>query len=241
MVLIPFSRVYLGVHSVNQIAIGALISLNLILWTSEEKAEELLENCKLNPRLTRAISFLGVLLCTLIIGGSMLHNRHKGNDAEWKHWEGCRECEEDLFSKSHSQSAGMFLPFGILLGISFNLRVNFPKGLVDTKEQDCKFHFKRVIIFLIASLPASLLMGLAFALRMAIHEHIPTWYFFSYLIIFSLVAYIIGVFFIFYAPMLFAVYGVASKKDFYNTKILNINESTFSNIDVCETLSDDSY
>ena len=125
--------------------------------------------------------------------------------------------------------------------MSLNLKINFPRGLVDKKEQNFKFHLKRVFIFVIATLPATLLMGLSVALRMAIHEHLPTWYFYSYLIIFSVVAYIVGVFFIYYAPLLFAVYGVASKKDFYNTKILNFNESTFSNIDVCETLSDDSY
>lgn len=212
-VLVGLSRMIYGVHSMNQLMYGYLISTVVILAVTEERVKWALKTR--SPRFFKAI---GIALCAVSVASIVslyFINRSRKQDPQWwKYWDRCPNCQGNFANTQLVNLASLlFLP-GLIFGIGVNLDSS-SKGSLEFLETKKFIYIRRLGVFLstVAVIVLVCLVVSLVVIPLDISEIEKPFVFKSVLVALSL--FFTSILMTASGPLIFQKLGLASKSDFY--------------------------
>lgn len=216
IVAICWSRLYLGVHSFNQVLFGFTLSLVLYLFFDRATFESIIK--KMNCNIVLRIGQLLLIVTPLIVYIYYWVMTRRTQPTNWKYWSRCRKCEGTFAYKQVQNLAILFSIPAFLIGSAKNISFGSQKlENITFAQKTSSNHGKR---FGLIMLVVAVFSIIAFAVQQLVplfqnkpkDEH-------SKNIANTFAAYIpqIGVFYFltFHINLLFIQFKVCYSEDFY--------------------------
>lgn len=119
--MIAISRVYLGVHSWNQVVMGSLISLVLISFFSDNQFLTLLRKANKQNRTDLIVGVVGLLFTSIVTAVTVYLREGSQPDPDQKYWDQCPSCQGSFLLKSFRDSGNQSFFWGVLVSVSLNI------------------------------------------------------------------------------------------------------------------------
>lgn len=211
--MIGISRIALGLHSWNQVLVGILVSIIVILILDRDSFYSFLDKTT-EKKKTLLIGSIIFMIIEFILAFAFFFINKGTTRYKEDRWHEVAECEDCFLKFMSDQMEGMahsFMTAGFFFGYALNVRYNVEGVKIKEKLSLCD-HLLRLLIYVVCGIPA-----LAFFLGYEIFKSGFSNYddkaVFKYFM-FITYGFLTGFFTTFLAPYMFCKFGKGMERDF---------------------------